>query len=127
MDYFILICHNVLLISICVFLFDFAICILNIHLWKFVDRWFINYSPQEPLMEVFSPGSKNLQTFMMNRLLVHMCREFQAAEKQHLSPHIRIDDFLPQFPFLSEASFRKRIKEYANLQVLVVIRVDCHV
>ncbi|CAJ2646998.1 unnamed protein product [Trifolium pratense] len=71
---------------------------------------------QEPLMEVFSPGSKNLQTFMMNRLLVHMFREFQAAEKQHLSPHIRIDDFLPQFPFLSEASFRKRIKEYANLQ-----------
>lgn len=71
---------------------------------------------QEPLMEVFSPGSKNLQTFMMNRLLVHMCREFQAAEKQHLSPYIRIDDFLSQFPFLSEASFRKRIKEYANLQ-----------
>ncbi|CAI8588323.1 unnamed protein product [Vicia faba] len=71
---------------------------------------------QEPLMEVFSPGSKNLQTFMMNRLLVHMCREFQAAEKQHLSPYIRIDYFLSQFPFLSEASFRKRIKEYANLQ-----------
>ncbi|XP_058723327.1 transcription initiation factor TFIID subunit 1-like [Vicia villosa] len=71
---------------------------------------------QEPLMEVFSLGSKNLQTFMMNRLLVHMCREFQAAEKQHLSPYILIDYFLSQFSFLSEASFRKRIKEYANLQ-----------
>ncbi|XP_073220532.1 transcription initiation factor TFIID subunit 1 isoform X2 [Cicer arietinum] len=71
---------------------------------------------QEPLMEVFSPGSKNLQTFLMNRILVHMCREFQAAEKRHLSPYIRIDDFLSQFPYLSEASFRKRIKEYANLQ-----------
>ncbi|XP_061352095.1 transcription initiation factor TFIID subunit 1 [Gastrolobium bilobum] len=71
---------------------------------------------QEPLMEVLSPGSKNLQTYMMNRLLVHMCREFQAAEKRHLAPHIRIDEFLSQFPYQSEASFRKKIKEYANLQ-----------
>ncbi|KAK7307374.1 hypothetical protein VNO77_40380 [Canavalia gladiata] len=71
---------------------------------------------QEPLMEVLSPGSKNLQTYMMNRLLVHMCREFQAAEKRHLPPYIRIDEFLSQFPYLSEASFRKKIKEYANLQ-----------
>lgn len=70
-------------------------------------------------MEVLSPGSKNLQTYMMNRLLVHMCREFQAAEKRHLPPYIRIDEFLSQFPYLSEASFRKRVKEYANLQVLV--------
>ncbi|KAK7407342.1 hypothetical protein VNO78_09180 [Psophocarpus tetragonolobus] len=71
---------------------------------------------QEPLMEVFSPGSKNLQTYMMNRLLVHMCREFQAAEKRHLPPYIRVDEFLSQFPYQSEASFRKKIKEYANLQ-----------
>ncbi|XP_019445197.1 PREDICTED: transcription initiation factor TFIID subunit 1-like isoform X1 [Lupinus angustifolius] len=71
---------------------------------------------QEPLMEVLSPGSKNLQTYMMNRLLVYMCREFQAAEKRHLPPYIRIDEFLSQFPYLSEGSFRKRIKEYANLQ-----------
>ncbi|KAK8472151.1 hypothetical protein PHAVU_002G127400 [Phaseolus vulgaris] len=71
---------------------------------------------QEPLMEVFSPGSKNLQTYMMNRLLVHMCREFQAAEKRHLPPYIRVDEFLSQFPYQSEASLRKKIKEYANLQ-----------
>ncbi|KAL2348799.1 hypothetical protein Fmac_002799 [Flemingia macrophylla] len=71
---------------------------------------------QEPLMEVLSPGSKNLQTYMMNRLLVHMCREFQAAEKRHLSPYIRVDEFLSHFPYQSEASFRKKIKEYANLQ-----------
>ncbi|RDX73130.1 Transcription initiation factor TFIID subunit 1, partial [Mucuna pruriens] len=71
---------------------------------------------QEPLMEVLSPGSKNLQTYMMNRLLVHMCREFQAAEKRHLPPYIRVDEFLSQFPYQSEASFRKKIKEYANLQ-----------
>ncbi|KAK7252555.1 hypothetical protein RIF29_36592 [Crotalaria pallida] len=71
---------------------------------------------QEPLMEVLSPGSKNLQTYMMNRLLVHMCREFQAAEKRHTLPYIRTDEFLSQFPYLSEASFRKRIKEYANVQ-----------
>ncbi|RYQ81370.1 hypothetical protein Ahy_Scaffold1g107319 isoform B [Arachis hypogaea] len=71
---------------------------------------------QEPLMEVLSPGSKNLQTYMMNRLLVHMCREFQAAEKRLLLPCVRIDELLSQFPYLSEASFRKRIKEYATLQ-----------
>jgi hypothetical protein len=133
----------VLLIFSIFSLFDTAICIPNIHHRKFVlllpfasqiyitenlliDGLF-NFSSQEPLMEVFSPGSKNLQTFMMNRLLVHMCREFQAAEKQHLSPYIRIDDFLSQFPFLSEASFRKRIKEYANLQVLVVHIAHYHV
>ncbi|MED6142970.1 hypothetical protein PIB30_002256 [Stylosanthes scabra] len=71
---------------------------------------------QEPLMEVLSPGSKNLQTYMMNRLLVHMCREFQAAEKRHVLPCVRIDELLSQFPYLSEAAFRKRIKEYATLQ-----------
>ena len=78
-------------------------------------------------MEVLSPGSKNLQTYMMNRLLVHMCREFQVAEKRHLLPCIRIDELLSQFPYLSEASFRKKIKEYANLQVwwlrMLVIQV----
>ncbi|KAG5034802.1 hypothetical protein GLYMA_04G123500v4 [Glycine max] len=71
---------------------------------------------QEPLMEVLSPGSKNLQNYMINRLLVHMCREFQAAEKRHMPPYIRVDEFLSQFPYQSEASFRKKIKEYANLQ-----------
>ncbi|XP_057448768.1 transcription initiation factor TFIID subunit 1 isoform X2 [Lotus japonicus] len=71
---------------------------------------------QEPLMEVLSPGSKNFQTYMMNRLLVQMCREFQAAEKRRLPPYIRIDELLSQFPYLSEASFRKKIKEYGNLQ-----------
>ncbi|KAE9606976.1 putative chromatin remodeler Bromodomain family [Lupinus albus] len=71
---------------------------------------------QEPLMEVLSPGSKNLQTCMMNRLLGHMCREFQVAQKRHLPPYIRTDEFLSHFPYLSEASLRKRIKEYAYLQ-----------
>ncbi|KAI9083926.1 hypothetical protein K1719_034184 [Acacia pycnantha] len=71
---------------------------------------------QEPLMEVLAPGSKNLQTYMMNRLLVHMCREFQAAEKRRLTPYIHADELLSQFPYLSEASFRKKIKEYAILQ-----------
>lgn len=69
-------------------------------------------------MEVLSPGSKNLQTYMMNRLLLHMCGEFQAAEKRNLPPYIRADELPSQFPYLSEASFRKRIKEYAILQVL---------
>ncbi|KAI9075258.1 hypothetical protein K1719_042799 [Acacia pycnantha] len=71
---------------------------------------------QEPLMEVLAPGSKNLQTYMMNRLLVHKCREFQAAEKRRLPPYICADELVSQFPYLSEASFRKKIKEYAILQ-----------
>ncbi|KAI9083910.1 hypothetical protein K1719_034168 [Acacia pycnantha] len=79
-----------------------------------VDK--INVVGQQPLMEVLAPGSKNLQTYMMNRLLVHMCREFQAAERRCLPPYIRADELLSQFPYLSEASFRKKIKEYAILQ-----------
>lgn len=100
-------------------LFGTAICIQIYITENLLIYGLFKFSLQEPLMEVFSPGSKNLQTFLMNRILVHMCREFQAAEKRHLSPYIRIDDFLSQFPYLSEASFRKRIKEYANLQVVI--------
>ncbi|KAJ7943953.1 Transcription initiation factor TFIID subunit 1 [Quillaja saponaria] len=71
---------------------------------------------QEPLMEVLSPGSKNLQTYIMNRLLVYMCREFQVSDKRHSLPCVRADELLAPFPCLPEASFRKKIREYANLQ-----------
>ncbi|KAH0988884.1 hypothetical protein GBA52_000367 [Prunus armeniaca] len=71
---------------------------------------------QEPLMEVMSPGTKNLQTYMINRLLVYMCREFRAAEKRHFLPCIRADELPSQFPYLSEAFLRKKLKEHANLQ-----------
>ncbi|KAB1217543.1 Transcription initiation factor TFIID subunit 1 [Morella rubra] len=71
---------------------------------------------QEPLMEVISPGSKALQNYMTNRLLVHMAREFRTAEKRHLSPRIRADELPGQFPYLSEIIIRKKLKEHANLQ-----------
>ncbi|PON40245.1 TAFII-230 TBP-binding protein [Parasponia andersonii] len=71
---------------------------------------------QEPLMEVMSPGTKNLQNYMINRLLVHMCHEFRAAEKRHLLPCIRANELQSQFPYLSEVFLRKKLKEHANLQ-----------
>ncbi|XP_030510731.2 transcription initiation factor TFIID subunit 1 isoform X2 [Cannabis sativa] len=72
---------------------------------------------QEPLMEVMSPGTKNLQNYMINRLLVHMCREFRAAEKRHMTPCIRADGLQSQFPYLSEVFIKKKLKEYANMHV----------
>ncbi|XP_062177555.1 transcription initiation factor TFIID subunit 1 isoform X3 [Alnus glutinosa] len=71
---------------------------------------------QEPLMEVMSPGSKALQTYMTNRLLVYMAREFRTFEKRHLLPCIRADELPGQFPYLSEAIIRKKLREHANLQ-----------
>ena len=76
---------------------------------------------QEPLMEVMSPGTKNLQNYMINRLSVYMCREFRAAEKRQTLPCVRADELPSQFPFLSETFLRKKLREYANLQVLVLL------
>ncbi|KAL5226045.1 hypothetical protein ABZP36_012684 [Zizania latifolia] len=36
---------------------------------------------QEPHMEVFSPGTKNMQNYLLNRILVYVYREFRAREK----------------------------------------------
>ncbi|KAG6593022.1 Transcription initiation factor TFIID subunit 1, partial [Cucurbita argyrosperma subsp. sororia] len=71
---------------------------------------------QEPLMEVFSPGTKSLQTFMMNRLTSYIFREFLAAEKHRRIPYIRVDELPSQFPYLSETVIRKKLKEYALQQ-----------
>lgn len=71
---------------------------------------------QEPLMEVFSPGTKSLQTFMMNRLTLYIFREFLAAEKRRRIPDIRVDELPSQFPYLSETVIRKKLKEYALQQ-----------
>ncbi|KAJ8768872.1 hypothetical protein K2173_023867 [Erythroxylum novogranatense] len=71
---------------------------------------------QEPLMEVFSPGSKNLQTYMLNRLLVYVYRAFRAAEKRGLIPWIRADELSVQFPHVSETILRKKLKECASLR-----------
>jgi hypothetical protein len=84
-----------------------------------LDFFFFFFFLQEPLMEVISPGSKALQTYMTNRLLVYMAREFRASEKRHLLPCIRADELPGQFPYLSEAIIRKKLKEHANLQVII--------
>lgn len=69
-------------------------------------------------MEVTSPGSKGVQTYIMNRLLVYMYRQFRAIEKRGSRPFIRADELSAQFPSLSEAFLRKRLKHCADLQVL---------
>ncbi|XP_051147059.1 transcription initiation factor TFIID subunit 1 isoform X2 [Andrographis paniculata] len=71
---------------------------------------------QEPHIEVMSPGSKGIQFYIMNRLLVYMYREFRAAEKRGLRPSIRADELFSQFPSLSESFLRKRLKNCADLQ-----------
>ncbi|KAF5731919.1 transcription initiation factor TFIID subunit 1 isoform X1 [Tripterygium wilfordii] len=71
---------------------------------------------QEPLMEVMSPGTKGVQTYMTNRLLVYVYREFRAAEKRGLLPCIRTDELSVQFPNLSDAILRKKLKECAILR-----------
>ncbi|KAH9697575.1 transcription initiation factor TFIID subunit 1 [Citrus sinensis] len=71
---------------------------------------------QEPLMEVMSPGSKNLQTYSINRMLVNVYREFSAAAKRGLLPCIGVDELSAQFPNLSEAIIRKKMKECAFLR-----------
>lgn len=71
---------------------------------------------QEPHIEVMSPGSKGVQFYIMNRLLVYMYREFRACEKRGLRPSVRADELVLQFPNLSEAFLRKRLKNCADLQ-----------
>uniref|UniRef100_A0A5B7AIG9 Transcription initiation factor TFIID subunit 1 n=1 Tax=Davidia involucrata TaxID=16924 RepID=A0A5B7AIG9_DAVIN len=71
---------------------------------------------QEPHMEVMSPGTKGVQNYIMNRLLVYIYREFRAVEKDEFLPRIRADELSAQFPNLSEAFLRKRLKHCADLQ-----------
>ncbi|CAA0807360.1 Transcription initiation factor TFIID subunit 1 [Striga hermonthica] len=71
---------------------------------------------QEPHIEVMTPGSKGVQLYIMNRLLVYMYREFRAAEKRGVRPSIRTDELFSLFPSLSEAFLRKRLKNCAELQ-----------
>ncbi|KAL5992407.1 hypothetical protein ACLOJK_013325 [Asimina triloba] len=67
-------------------------------------------------MEVISPGSKALQTYIGNRLLVYLYREFRAKEKPGSQPFVRADELSVLFPNLSEAFLRKRLKHCAELQ-----------
>ncbi|KAL6531294.1 Transcription initiation factor TFIID subunit 1 [Orobanche hederae] len=72
---------------------------------------------QEPHMEVMSPGSKNVQYYIMNRLLVYMYRVFRDSEKRGLRPSIRLDELFAQFPSLPDSALlRRRLKNCADLQ-----------
>ncbi|PPE02912.1 hypothetical protein GOBAR_DD00072 [Gossypium barbadense] len=71
---------------------------------------------QEPLMEVFAPGSKNIQTYLMNRMLVYVYREFSASAKRGLIPFMGTDELFTHFPNLSDAIVRKKLKECAYLR-----------
>uniref|UniRef100_A0A803KTP6 Transcription initiation factor TFIID subunit 1 n=1 Tax=Chenopodium quinoa TaxID=63459 RepID=A0A803KTP6_CHEQI len=72
---------------------------------------------QEPHMEVMSPGAKGLQSFMINRLLVYMYREFRAAEKRGMLPWIRVDELSAHFSNIAEHFLRKKVKHCADVQV----------
>ncbi|KAJ6917258.1 hypothetical protein NC652_019585 [Populus alba x Populus x berolinensis] len=71
---------------------------------------------QEPLMEVLTPASKNLQAYIINRLLLYLYREFRAAEKRGMLPWIRADELSAHFPNISETILRKRLKECTILR-----------
>lgn len=71
-------------------------------------------------MEVFAPGSKNIQTYLMNRMLVYVYREFTAAAKRGLTPFVGTYELYTHFPNLSDAIVRKKLKECAYLRVIFV-------
>ncbi|RAL44831.1 hypothetical protein DM860_003590 [Cuscuta australis] len=71
---------------------------------------------QEPHMEVISPGSKGVQSYIMNRLSVYMYRKFLADEKRGVHPVVHADELSVQFPSFSEAFLRKRLKNCADMQ-----------
>lgn len=72
-------------------------------------------------MEVMSPASKGVQTYIMNRLSVYMYRKFHADEKRGVRPFIHADELSAQFPSLSETFLRKRLRNCADMQVYAVI------
>lgn len=72
-------------------------------------------------MEVLSPGTKNVQTYLVNRMLAHVYREFRAKEKPGSIPYIRADELAMQFPGLTDAFVRKRLKQCADFKVSSVV------
>ncbi|KAJ7568940.1 hypothetical protein O6H91_01G053900 [Diphasiastrum complanatum] len=73
---------------------------------------------QEPHMEVIAPSSKSVLTYLGNRLLVYMYREFRSNEKPGSSPRVRADEVTAQFPSLTDGFIRKRLKHCAFYQRL---------
>ena len=69
-------------------------------------------------MEVFSPGTKNVQNYLLNRVLAYVYREFRARERPDGIPQIRADELPIQSP-LTEAIVKKQLKHCADLKVSV--------
>ena len=67
-------------------------------------------------MEVFTPATKNLLNYLLNRILVYVYREFRVRERPGVLPQIRADELPMQHP-LTEAIVRKRLKHCADLKV----------
>ncbi|WZZ08615.1 hypothetical protein YC2023_094536 [Brassica napus] len=65
---------------------------------------------QEPRMEVMSPGSKNLQTYLVNRMLVYVYREFMKSHS------IAADELSFLFSNLTDAVVRRNMKLCAGLK-----------
>ncbi|OEL16968.1 Transcription initiation factor TFIID subunit 1 [Dichanthelium oligosanthes] len=70
---------------------------------------------QEPHMEVFSPGTKNVQNYLLNRMLVYVYREFRARERPDVISQIRADELPIESP-LTDVIVRKRLKHCAELK-----------
>ncbi|CAH8254309.1 unnamed protein product [Arabidopsis lyrata] len=69
---------------------------------------------QEPRMEVMSPGSKNLQTYLVNRMLVYVYREFlKRGGGGHPIP---ADELSFLFSNLTDAIIKRNMKVCANLK-----------
>ncbi|KAJ1288769.1 hypothetical protein BS78_02G113400 [Paspalum vaginatum] len=79
-----------------------------------IDRLYA-VGQQEPHMEVFSPGTKNVQNYLLNRVLTYVYREFRARDKPDVIPQIRADELPIQSP-LTEAIVKKRLKHCADLK-----------
>ncbi|KAJ0235844.1 Transcription initiation factor TFIID subunit 1 [Hirschfeldia incana] len=65
---------------------------------------------QEPRVEVMSPGSKNLQTYLVNRMLVYVYREFMKSHS------IVADELSFLFSNLTDAVVRRNMKLCAGLK-----------
>lgn len=68
-----------------------------------------------------SPGTKDLQSFLMKRVLVYMFRQFRALKKSGVAPYVRADELSSQFLNLSEAFLRNRLKKHACAELKVVL------
>lgn len=72
-------------------------------------------------MEVMSPGSKNLQTYLVNRMLVYVYREFlkrnERNERHQVTAKIAADELSFLFSNLTDAIVKRNLKNCAYLKV----------